>query len=152
MNTAGEIMSKVSKHIISAGVIPVRLEKGEYKFLLLRADDDYWDFPKGKAEDGETKMQAALREVEEETTIKPAELNFKWGKVSRETEPYGKGKVATYYIAETTRKEIELPFNPEIGKAEHYEYRWVNYEEAMELARERIQKILKWANEVVTNG
>ena len=51
---------------LSAGVVVVRPDGDEWLFLLLRAFR-YWDFPKGMMEPGETPMQAALREVKEET-------------------------------------------------------------------------------------
>jgi 8-oxo-dGTP pyrophosphatase MutT (NUDIX family) len=38
--------------------------------MLLIQRNGRWDLPKGKVEDGETLLQAALREVEEETGIK----------------------------------------------------------------------------------
>ena len=39
--------------------------------MLLILRDGRWDLPKGKVESGETLLQAALREVEEETGIAP---------------------------------------------------------------------------------
>jgi 8-oxo-dGTP pyrophosphatase MutT (NUDIX family) len=38
------------------------------EFLLMR-HDDRWDLPKGHVDEGETEMQCALRELEEETGI-----------------------------------------------------------------------------------
>jgi len=38
--------------------------------LLIRDRQGYWCFPKGHLEDGESPLQAALREVEEETGVK----------------------------------------------------------------------------------
>jgi bis(5'-nucleosidyl)-tetraphosphatase len=85
---------------LSAGVIVVRRVQGQgdWHYLLLRAYN-YWDFPKGIVETGEEPLGAARREVEEETGL--TELNFRWGHGFSETEPYGKGKTARYYVAET---------------------------------------------------
>jgi|SRR3989338_4922304 len=54
----------------SAGGIVYR--KGEKKVFILMIKDhnDKWTFPKGAIEKGESKEQAALREVQEETGIK----------------------------------------------------------------------------------
>ncbi len=129
--------------ILSAGVIVVRREDGNWRFLLLRAWG-YWDFPKGIVEPGEDPIHAAIREVEEETTIK--DLDFKWGYGYMDTGPYNKGrKIARYYLAETRTKDIELPINPEIGRPEHDEWRWVGYEEARDLVAERVIPALEWA-------
>ena len=53
---------------LSAGIIVVRHIDAKPNFLLLRAYE-YWDFPKGIVEPGEQPLEAALREVEEETTL-----------------------------------------------------------------------------------
>ncbi|MBP5535739.1 MAG: NUDIX domain-containing protein [Bacteroidales bacterium] len=42
---------------------------------LLIYRNGHWDLPKGKVEEGETLAQAALREVVEETDIKPQSVN-----------------------------------------------------------------------------
>jgi len=134
---------------MSAGIVPVQLINGEYNFLLLRSGG-YWDFPKGNVESGEEVLDAALREVKEETTISPKELNFKWGKQFKESDKYKKGtKFAIYFIAETDRDKIKLPISKELGKPEHDEYRWVTYTEAKKLVNKRIEKILSWANGIV---
>jgi len=54
--------------ILSAGVVVVKRHPGHFKYLLLRAYS-HWDFPKGMVEDGEEVIDAALREVREESTI-----------------------------------------------------------------------------------
>lgn len=41
----------------------------ERKFLLLHYTSGHWDFPKGNVEVGETEMEAARREILEETGI-----------------------------------------------------------------------------------
>ena len=105
--------------VLSAGVVVTRGEGAQRRYLLLRAYRN-WDFPKGVVEAGEDPLQAAIREVEEETSI--TDLVFNWGYDYRETPPYARGKVARYYVAETQRLEIHLPVNPELGRPEHDEF------------------------------
>jgi len=128
--------------ILSAGVVIVRSEAGEFKYLLLRAYN-HWDFPKGVVEPGEQALDGARREVREESTI--TELDFRWGYEYCETGPYGPGKVARYYLAETHQSEVSLPINPSIGRAEHEEYRWVDYNEAIDLVSPRVRTVLEWS-------
>ena len=135
------------KMILSAGVIIVRMNGVKLKYLLLRAFG-YWDFPKGIVEPDESPVEAAKREVEEETTLN--DLNFCWGYDYRETGPYGLGKVARYYMAETCESSVSLPVNPDIGKPEHDEYRWVSYEDALSLVAPRVRAALEWAQETIT--
>jgi 8-oxo-dGTP pyrophosphatase MutT (NUDIX family) len=127
---------------VSAGVVVVRRVGDDWQFLLLRAFN-HWDFPKGMVEEGEQPLEAAVREVREESLID--DLVFAWGESSTQTGPYSGGKVARYYIASTTRVEVTLPFNPEIGRAEHSEYRWVSYDQALELVSPRVKPVLRWA-------
>lgn len=125
----------------------LRRHDDDYLYLLLRAYD-YWDFPKGQVEPGESPLQAAVREVCEETTID--DLEFRWGKVYRQTMPYNQGrKIARYYIAETRRDAIELPINPELGRPEHSEFRWVTRSEAVVMITPRVRAILRWAEDVL---
>ena len=131
---------------LSAGVVIVRRLRGQPHYLLLRAFS-YWDFPKGKVEPGETPLAAACREVEEETTL--VGLDFRWGEVFVETPPYARGKVARYYIAESSTGGVTLPLNPLLGRAEHHEYRWVDYEAACELVNARVRAVLDWAHACV---
>ena len=133
------------KIMLSAGVVVVHRDNDQWQFLLLRAYQ-YWDFPKGGVEEGETPLQGAIREVEEESTI--ADLQFKWGCDYIETEPYNRGKkVARYYLAETETTRVTLPVVPELGRAEHNEFRWVSIEEAKTLVTARVHRILLWARE-----
>lgn len=132
--------------ILSAGVVIVRRETGEFHYLLLRAYN-HWDFPKGVVEEGEEILDGALREVKEESTI--TDLQFTWGYQYRETGPYGHGKVARYYLAETEQNSVSLPINPEIGKPEHEEYRWVNYQDASELVSPRVRSVLDWSQGIL---
>jgi len=137
----------LTRSILSSGVIVVRREEGKWQYLLLRAFG-YWDFPKGIVENGEDPLEAATREVEEETTI--CDLKFRWGHDFKESAPYlGGRKVARYYLAETRKRIIELPVNPEIGRPEHDAYRWVDFNGAMGLVADRVKPCLKWARSLL---
>ena len=126
----------------SAGVVVVRSTPPGWRFLLLRAFN-HWDFPKGMVESGEEPLAAAIREVREETLI--ADLQFGWGEVYTETGPYSRGKVARYYIASTQTTAVTLTVIEALGRAEHNEFRWVDYEGANRLVSPRVQPIVEWA-------
>lgn len=137
-------------HPVSAGVIVVRRHDEQWRYLLLRAYQ-YWDFPKGLVEEGEETLAAAVREVEEETTL--VVLNFSWGHVYKETPPYGRlRKIARYYIAESPAGEVGLPVSPELGRPEHDEFRWVGRAEAYDLVSPRVQLILSWSDTILGIG
>ena len=130
----------------SAGAVIARQRPGGWRYLLLRVFRS-WDFPKGGVEPGELPLQAALREVEEETAL--TALEFAWGEVYRETTPYSGGKIARYYLALATLGDVSLPINPELGRPEHHEFRWVGYHDARRLLPERLQPVIEWAHTVV---
>ena len=133
--------------ILSAGVVVLHWHRDHYRYLLLRAYN-YWDFPKGMVESWESPLEAALREVDEETTI--TDLNFCWGTCYHQTQPYNHGrKIARYYIAETVQAKIHLPVNPELGRPEHSEYRWVTRSQAWKMVTPRVQAVLVWADGVL---
>ena len=113
-----------------------------WRVLLLRVYN-YWDCPKGMVEAGEEPIATARREVREETGIE--DLEFRWGEEFTETPPYSKNKVARYYLAETRTVEVKLPINPELGKAEHHEWRWLTWEEAEQRVGDRLWTVLRWA-------
>ncbi|MFN3919993.1 MAG: bis(5'-nucleosyl)-tetraphosphatase [Methylohalobius sp.] len=136
----------VSPGRLSAGVVVVRF-MDHPRYLLLRAFA-HWDFPKGLVEPGEAPLAAAIREVREETGL--SDLVFRWGETYCETPPYGQGKVARYYLAESPTGEVQLPVSPELGHPEHHEFRWLTYDEARQLLVPRLKAILDWAHGIVT--
>jgi bis(5'-nucleosidyl)-tetraphosphatase len=136
----------MSERILSAGVVVVRRVDDGWRVLLLRAYKN-WDSPKGIVEAGEDPLASARREVLEETTI--GDLDFRWGEQYVETPPYGKNKVARYYLAETRTKDIKLPVNPELGMPEHHEFRWLRFDEARSLVVPRIAAVLGWAKSLI---
>jgi 8-oxo-dGTP pyrophosphatase MutT (NUDIX family) len=134
---------------LSSGVVIVRETSSGLKFLLLRAFRN-WDFAKGMVEAGEQPLEAALREVAEETAI--VDLQFVWGEDYFETGPYSKSKVARYYIALTETTPVTLLANPILGRAEHNAFRWVTIEEARAMVSPRVTQVLEWAEGRLTTA
>ena len=130
------------KQIRSAGAVVFRRTANGVKLLLLRAYNN-WDFPKGLVETGEEQLDAARREVKEETGLTDVEYPF--GDDFKETIPYGSNKIARYYLAETGEHAIELPVSTALGRPEHHEFRWVSFKEAEDLLPPRLTAVLEWA-------
>ena len=130
-------------NVLSAGIIPIYFENGSPRFLLLRSFS-YWDFPKGVVEQGEEPLNAAIRELREETALD--QVQFRWGHGFCETEPYtsSKRKVARYYLGEVATARVHLRIAPWLGVPEHHEYRWVSFEEAQQLLGTRVKSVLQW--------
>lgn len=131
---------------LSAGIVLARQDETGWKTLLLRAWRN-WDFPKGMCEEGETPLQAAAREVGEETGIRS--LEFAWGEVCMDTGPYNRGKTARYYLAKTTESDVVMGIAPDTGRPEHHEYRWMSFDEAWDIASPRVRSVVVWARQIV---
>jgi 8-oxo-dGTP pyrophosphatase MutT (NUDIX family) len=133
----------------SAGAVVFRRAARGVRLLVLRAYAN-WDFPKGAIEPGESELDAARREVAEETGL--ADLEYPFGDAFKETLPYAGGKIARYYLAETREERVQLPISPELGRPEHDESRWVSFDEAEELLPPRLTGVLDWARRTISGN
>ena len=110
----------------SAGLILFRELDGRREYLLMR-DRNYWSFPKGHLEPGETELDAARREVREEVGLTAAVLVPGFRRELRYPLPEsGVEKLAVYFPA-------RCPENVKLGPAEAVEVRWTSLEEALPL-------------------
>jgi len=133
----------------SAGAVVFRRTDQGIRLLILRAFN-LWDFPKGLLEDDESELDAARREVWEETGL--ADLDYPFGDEFKETLPYSGGKVARYYLAETGEEKIVLPVSPELGRPEHDAWKWVGFEEAEDYLPPRLAVVLEWARRTLAGS
>jgi len=115
----------------SAGVIVYRDDPtapGGRVFLLLDYGR-YWDLPKGHVEKGEDDLTAAVRELEEETSISDAELIDGFSREMTYWFRHRKRglirKEVIFFLARTDRKRIEI-------SNEHEGFTWLPLEEAIE--------------------
>ena len=132
--------------ILSCGAVIVRRVDCGWLTLMLRAYRN-WDFPKGLREDGETPIEAAIREVGEETGIH--DLSFDWGEKYIETGPYNRGKVARYYLARTDEEQVVMGIVPELGRAEHHQSLWMDFDKAYDVTAPRVRGVVQWARQII---
>ena len=110
----------------SAGIFVFRGNGGVTEVLMIRSLTR-WSFPKGHIEPGETGMQAAVREVFEETGIKSEIISDK-GYVTASAFADEK-RIITYYIGKYTSGSL-LPQLSEVADAA-----WKKADEAVSLLR-----------------
>lgn len=118
----------------SYGVIPVRLRQSpsgpQREFLLVRhRSGGHWAFPKGHAEAGETSLQAAKRELAEETGLTLVALRGSPAFEERYlTVKRGESfdKTVTYYLGDV------LTDQPVVVQAEEVsDYAWLPFDAAL---------------------
>jgi 8-oxo-dGTP pyrophosphatase MutT (NUDIX family) len=108
----------------SCGAIVYRRGLGGIRYLLLRhTNGDHWSFPKGHAEKGETERETAVREVHEETGLRPHFIHGFYERIYYLT-PKGRKKEVVYFLARVWRRGVRVQ-GDEIS-----EHRWAPYAEA----------------------
>lgn len=107
------------------------------RIVLVNQGSNVWSFPKGGVEEGETTLQAAVREVEEETGITQLELVKELG--SYERYSIGKGGIGENKELGLQKRTLFLfttgqhTLHPQDG--EIVEVRYVTLDEAYELLK-----------------
>jgi len=133
----------------SFGIVPFSQVKGEWQVLLiLHQEGSHWGFPKGKANPGESPLEAATRELKEETGLEILEVISKEPLVEQYQFRRKKEvilKTVHYYSAKVTG---EL----EIQQAEIREAKWLSIPEAMQqLSFREARNILHEFAQHITN-
>jgi len=117
------------------------------EYLLLKYEMGHWGLVKGNIEKGESEYETIIRELEEETGIKDAEI-IKGFKENYEYYYKLEGnlihKIVNCLLIETNEKDVELSY-------EHTDYDWLPYEKALDrLSHENTRNILKKAKNYIS--
>ena len=133
----------------SMGVIVFFRFPRSVKFLLIKHKKGHWSFPKGHADKGETKMEAALRELKEETKVTKIQL-LKKRILLRESYKFtnGKGvkilKKVNYFIAEAKNKKVKIDLNEVVN------FKWCTFREGLKkITFNESKSVLKKADRII---
>ena len=113
----------------SAGAVVYSATPEGPEYLLLRYGGGNWGFPKGHVEAGETDVQAAQREVGEETGI-PIDLQKRLDGFEDDTDyRFRRGhtlveKDVRFYLIEAQTRDVKISH-------EHSGYAWLPYPQAL---------------------
>ena len=134
----------------SYGIILVYRENDkEDEFLILQQLQGHWSFPKGHAEEVETPVETAKRELAEETGILDIELaELQSIKDSYVADLEGKkwDKTVEYFIAFAKNKDIF------IQESEIKNYKWATFNEAIDtLNFDGTKNVLRTAQKYLEN-
>ena len=123
-----------------AVIFSINKELNKTEFLLLHYTSGHWDFPKGNIECGEDEVQAAYREIFEETGIRNVhflegfrkKIRYRYTRVHKLIL-----KEVIFYLCMTNTREVTL-------SNEHIGYAWKDYDGAMnQLTYKSAKNILK---------
>ncbi|MCX8163273.1 MAG: NUDIX domain-containing protein [Candidatus Micrarchaeota archaeon] len=111
----------------SRGFILFREEGNSYYFLILHYKAGHWDFPRGHIQEGENELEAAIRELKEETNIADVEVldGFSYS-YEYDFSNNQKHKKVVLFLAKTNQKDVKL-------SSEHTGWRWENFENTLKL-------------------
>ena len=97
------------KYVKSCGAVVFTHIKGQIHYVIIRAHNGEYGFPKGHTEQGETEQQTAMREIAEEVGLYPVLINGfrKEIQYSFPNKP-NLTKVSVYYLAEFSDQSITV--------------------------------------------
>ena len=127
----------------SAGIIPYRKDsKGNYEFLLAHptGSGDYWAYMKGRIEEDETVIEAAIREFREESGLPDSfELSENTltylGKVRQRTNKTVYAYSLDYGDIDPSKCKSNLIDGTD--KPENDMFRWMSYDDVVRLTHKK---------------
>lgn len=133
----------------SYGFVIFRIKNKEVQFLLVKHKQGHWSFPKGHKNYGETDLDAALREVKEETGITELKILDNTVTFAEEYNYHFNRKpikkTVRYYLGEVNASEKVKTDNVEVT-----EYKWKNFNDALKtITFANTINILKQSNEAI---
>lgn len=133
-------------------IVVYRKNKNKTEYLLLKRNKHWtgWEFPKGGIDEGETEKETAIREVFEETGLKPKNINqykikgkYLYPKFLKD-RPKNIGQTYKLFSAEVEDGKVK------IDKREHSGHKWFKSKEAIKkLTWPNQKKCLKYVNKKI---
>ena len=129
---------KLSNLPLRRGVGVALLNKDNQLFVARRIDNpnDFWQMPQGGIDKGENSLEAAYRELDEETSIKNVELIHEVEEEISYNLPDNllgiiwkgkfKGQTQKWYVMRFLGEDNEI--NLKTKHPEFLEWKWINYE------------------------
>ncbi|XP_063239334.1 bis(5'-nucleosyl)-tetraphosphatase [asymmetrical] [Bacillus rossius redtenbacheri] len=141
-------MASTVNKVKAAGFVIFRRINGEIQYLLLQTSYGihHWTPPKGHLDPGESSLEAAVRETEEEAGLKKSDFKVTDFEKTLEYEAHGKPKSVTYWLAELTNPNAAVKLSHE-----HRAYDWFPLEKACEVSKfEDSQQLLRACHAFLT--
>lgn len=141
------------KKQVSAGIVVYYkpTDGSEVEYLLLHYVAGHWDLPKGKLEAGETKIQAAIRELEEETGLTEIAIHegFEESLMYQFRDKHGNPieKTVHFFVGQVPHRNSPVKIS-----REHQGYDWLPFNKAMQrLAFSNAQQVLQRAHQFIAS-
>ena len=145
----GKSKKKIPSQLVSCGFLIVRGDP--IKSFLLMVHRDRLDLPKGHIDEGETNMECALRELEEETGIRESDIEVIPDFVFETTYEVKRKKYKHVPIPKTTYIYLaRLVRDVEIALTEHQGYLWAEWNPPHKIQKNTIDALLESAAAFVT--
>ncbi|KOC68062.1 Bis(5'-nucleosyl)-tetraphosphatase [asymmetrical] [Habropoda laboriosa] len=126
----------------ACGFVIFRRIQGMIEYLLMQTSygEHHWTPPKGHVDPGESDIETALRETEEEAGLFATDLKII--EDAREELNYivnGKPKIVIYWLAELLNSDKPVQLSHE-----HQAFKWLPLDKACSLAKhQNLQNVLK---------
>jgi len=118
------------KRDFSYGVIPIFRKGNKNKFLIILHSMGHWGFPKGHKKKDESDIEAAKRELSEETGIQEVEVDESMKFLENYTYMQNDillNKTVTFFPGSVKNLIVE------VDQKEVVDFKWVGLEEALEI-------------------
>ncbi|XP_011300057.1 bis(5'-nucleosyl)-tetraphosphatase [asymmetrical] [Fopius arisanus] len=116
----------------ACGLVIFRRFKGPIEYLLMQTSygQHHWTPPKGHVDDGESDMETALRETDEESGLKKEDIRiFENAKAELNYNVNKKPKTVVYWLAELIKEERDARLS-----SEHQDFGWFTLEDACKIS------------------
>lgn len=136
-------MSEQIRAKVNAGGFFLLLQDGEHRRFLLLRHANRWDLPKGHCEPDESFLDAAIRELQEETGIRREMIELdpdfmfelSYTVQYRGATPQTSQKVVRYFLA-------YLKTKPQIALTEHLSAHWMDWNPSKRIQTETIDSVV----------